>query len=117
MCHKQKIVRENVVIRQDITNTSSFQTPIFLDLIPNEMRVKYCDTDNANTGENLVYSSLVNDIVGDVLGGDAFKTVVWDLNKAVRGNFEFQIRNFADTPVADQAGGNLVMVIEFIAYV
>ncbi len=117
MCHKQKIVRENVVIRQDITNISSFQAPIFLDFIPNEMRVKFCATDNLAGNPNLVYSSLVNDVIGFVYGGDAFKTVVWDLNKAVRGNFEFQIRNYADTPVADPQGGNLVMVIEFIAYV
>ena len=117
MCHKQKIVRENVVIRQDITNISSFQAPIFLDFIPNEMRVKFCATDNLAGNPNLVYSSLVNDVIGFVYGGDDFKNVVWDLNKAVRGNFEFQIRNFADTPLADPQGGNLVMVIEFIAYV
>ena len=117
MCHKQKIVRENVVIRQDITNISSFQAALFLDFIPNEMRVKFCATDNLAGNPNLVYSSLVNDITCFVCGGDDFKNVVWDLNKAVRGNFEFQTRNFADTPVADPQGGNLVMVIEFIAYV
>lgn len=117
MCHKQKIVRENVVIHQNIANISSFQVPIFLDFIPNEMRVKFCATDSQNAQYSIVYSSLVNDTVGIVLGGNQFKDVVWDINRAVRGNFEFQIRDGTNTPRADANGGNLMLVMEFIAYV
>lgn len=120
MC-KTKLIRQNIVVSHITVNgESEFTKDIYLNFIPDEMKVIYSYYENGNTDASqfLIWSNLVNNYICTCEDQSHISCpTVWTLhNTPIKGSYTFQTRTIAELPRSDLNAGNLVFHLEFIKY-
>lgn len=108
---------KNAVLTFDINGASSFTREIYVDFIPELMKVKYIAYNNAGGAEDIlatIYTDIVNDNIGVVLDPHIYHLdTKWMINKPIRGLYRFEIKD--ETGALQDVDGNVVIHLEFSA--
>jgi hypothetical protein len=111
--------RQNVMIRRDLNDGGQWYERININFIPDEMIVRTVayHNDGSGGGMSYIWTNLVpENFIGCFSdGGVNSSGQVFNVNRDVRGQFEFQVRGVDDSIETDRVG-DLIICLEFVKY-
>jgi len=112
--------RKTVTFGSNLVNLrGTFKTQIFIDFIPDELRVvniSYANSEDNEPGVFLLYSDIVSEYLGIFQDNQINSTNVYFLlQKPISGEYTFQTKNLQGGVILDLEG-DIAIQLEFIKY-